>query len=304
MELRHLRYFVAVAEELNVRRAAERLHVSQPPLSRQIHDLEDEIGAKLFLRGKRGMQLTEAGRYLLPEAQQILSQSARAVRLTNAASRGEAGRLSLAYSAAVFDPVFSRAVRVFRQRFPLVDLAMRELSFAAQLQALLDQQIDLGYVVFGSMQSETDFTSECIRRVPTCISFPRDHPMAKKKNLKLADLAEEPFIFPRQSMSVFRSHLLDLCRKAGFTPKIAQEADNAMGIIGLVAAGVGVAFTPETGRIFEAMGIELRALPPDVPMFELHAISRRNNTSTLLPAFLTILRESARQEDRGKKKRA
>jgi DNA-binding transcriptional LysR family regulator len=300
MELRHLRYFVAVAEELNVRRAAERLHVSQPPLSRQIHDLEDEIGAQLFLRGKRGMQLTDAGKFLLQEARQILSQSERAVQLTNAASRGEAGRLSLAYSAAIFDPAFSSAVRLFRHRFPLVDLAMRELSFSGQLQALLDNQIDVGYIVFGSLYTQEEIESECIRRVATCVALPRDHPLAKRKHLMLRDLANEPFIFPRRSMSTFRAWLIDLCRTAGFTPKIAQEGDNAMGILGLVASGVGVAFTPETGRIFQAMGIEFRALPADVPKFELHAVRRRDNPSTLVPAFLKILRESALSGGKGK----
>ncbi len=298
MELRHLRYFVAVAEELNVRRAAERLHVSQPPLSRQIHDLEDEIGAKLFLRGKRGMQLTEAGKFLLEEARQILGQSERAIRLTNAASRGEAGRLSLAYSAAIFDPAFSRAVRLFRQRFPLVEVAMRELSFSLQLQALLDRQIDIGYVVFGAMQTETDLAFECIRQVATCIALPRDHPLAKRKQLKLQDLAREPFIFPRQSMSTFRAWLLELCRAAGFTPQIVQEGDNAMGILGLVASGGGVAFAPDTGRIFQAMGVEFRALPPATPKFDLHCVWRRDNTSPLVPAFLNILRECARPDDK------
>jgi DNA-binding transcriptional LysR family regulator len=288
MELRHLRYFVAVAEELNVRRAAERLHVSQPPLSRQIHDLEEEIGAQLFLRGKRGMQLTEAGRFLLEEARQILGHSERAIRLTNAASRGEAGRLSIAYSAAIFDPVFSRAARIFRQRFPLVELAMGELSFSTQLQALLDKQLDMG-----PQHPDNELIFECIRRVDTCIALPSDHPLAKRRHLKLRDLAGEPFIFPRQSMSTFRAWLLEMCQSAGFTPKIVQEADNAMGIMGLVAAGVGVAFTPETARIFKSMGFECRVLD-EVPKFELHCVWRRDNNSPLLPAFLKILRECAR----------
>jgi DNA-binding transcriptional LysR family regulator len=301
MELRHLRYFVAVAEELNVRRAAERLHVSQPPLSRQIHDLEAEIGAQLFIRGKRGMQLTEAGQFLLLEARQILGQSERAIRLTNAASRGEAGRLSIAYSAAIFDPAFTQAIRVFRQRFPLVELAMREVSFSGQLQALLSKELDIGYVVFGSLQTEKDFASECMREVPTCIVLPRDHPLAKRKHVKLQDFANEPFVFPRQSMSTFRAWLLELCRSAGFTPKIAQEADNAMGILGLVAAGVGVAFSPETGRIFQSMGVEFRTLPPPVPKFQLHTIWLRDNTSPLLPAFLKILRECVRESDKRRK---
>jgi DNA-binding transcriptional LysR family regulator len=304
MELRHLRYFVAVAEELNVRRAAGRLRVSQPPLSRQIHDLEDEVGARLFQRSQRGMQLTEAGRYLLPQARQILAQSERALHLANAASRGEAGRLSVAYSAAVFDPAFARAVRLFRHRFPLVDLEMRELSFSAQIKALLDSQIDAGYLVLGSRQGEEELASECLRRVATCIALPRDHPLTKRKQLKLSDLVDEPFVFPRTSMSTFRTWLLELCRAAGFTPKIAQEADNAMGILGLVASGVGVAFSPETGRIFGSMGVEFRTLPPGTPMFDLQILWRRDNTSPLLPTFLNILRESTRAEIKSRAGRA
>jgi DNA-binding transcriptional LysR family regulator len=127
------------------------------------------------------------------------------------------------------------------------------------------------------------------------------HPLTKRKQLKLRDLSNEPFVFPRQTMSTFRVWLLDLCRAAGFTPQIVQEADNAMGILGLVAAGVGVAFTPDTGRIFQAMGIEFRALPPATPQFELHLVSRRDNQSLLLPAFQSILRESVRAGGKSKK---
>src|ERR1700680_3842603 len=126
MELRHLRYFVAVAEELNVRQAAARLHLSQPPLSRQIHDLEEEVGTKLFVRSQSGMQLTEAGRTFLTEARSILAQSQRAVQLAQAASRGEAGHLDIAYAVEGFEPVLLRVIRLFRQLFPMVELGIRE----------------------------------------------------------------------------------------------------------------------------------------------------------------------------------
>src|SRR5512135_2642707 len=183
MELRHLRYFVAVAEELNVRRAAERLHVSQPPLSRQIHDLESEVGAKLFLRSKQGMELTDAGRFLLKEARQILSQSERAVQLAQAAGRGEAGRLELAYSAAFYDPAYVRAVRVFRKRYPAAELRIRDLLTYQQIQELLEKRLDLGYVGLRFPELEKDLAFECVRQGALWAAFPPDHPLARRRSV-------------------------------------------------------------------------------------------------------------------------
>ena len=172
MELRHLRYFVAVAEELNVRRAAERLHVSQPPLSRQIHDLEAEVGAELFVRSRQGMQLTEAGQFFLKEARQILSQSQRALQLTQAAGRGENGRLDLAYHAAFFDPVFTRAVRQFRKRFPSVELRIRELLTYQQIQELLEKRLDLGYVGLRFPELEPDLMFQRVHQGALWVALP------------------------------------------------------------------------------------------------------------------------------------
>ena len=147
MELRHLRYFVAVAEELNVRQAATRLHLSQPTLSRQIHDLENEVGTHLFVRRQSGMLLTEAGRTFLKEARSILAQSQRAVQLAQAASRGEAGHLDIAYAVEGFEPVLLRVTRLFRRLFPMVELGIREMQYHQQIQELINQRIDIGYVV-------------------------------------------------------------------------------------------------------------------------------------------------------------
>jgi DNA-binding transcriptional LysR family regulator len=170
MELRHLRYFVAVAEELNVRQAATRLHLSQLPLSRQIHDLEDEVGTKLFVRSRSGMGLTEAGRTFLNEARSILAQSQRAVQLTQAASRGEAGHLDIAYAVGGFDPVLLRVIRLFRQLFPMVDLGMRELPYHQQIQELLNQHIDIGYVGIRFPELESELVFECVRKAPFLVS--------------------------------------------------------------------------------------------------------------------------------------
>ncbi|HVU38194.1 MAG TPA: LysR substrate-binding domain-containing protein [Opitutales bacterium] len=294
MELRHLRYFVAVAEELNVRRAAERLHVSQPPLSRQIHDLEDEVGVKLLIRSRRGVELTEAGRFFLAESRQILEQGQRAITLAKAAGRGEAGRLVVAYTASLFDPDFSAAVRKFKHRFPLVDMEFRELTPYQQIQELSGRQIDLAYVPFRFPELEQEMAFECVREVATCAVLPQGHPLAKKERLSPRDLAGEPFVFPRFTMPSVRAWYFDLCRTAGFIPRIVQEADNPLSVLGLVSVGVGVTFSSEAQSIFRSMGLIFRSLPRGTPKFKLHLMWRRDNPSPVLQSFVAIVRDHMR----------
>ena len=186
MELRHLRYFVAVAEELNVCQAATRLHVSQPPLSRQIHDLEDEVGTQLFVRSQSGMSLTEAGGTFLQEARSILSQSQRAVQLAQATSRGEAGHLDIAYAVEGFEPVLLRVIRLFRRLFPMVELGIRELPYHQQVQELIHQRIDLGYVGIRFPELESELVFECVRKAPFLVALPPEHPLAKQRRLRLS----------------------------------------------------------------------------------------------------------------------
>jgi DNA-binding transcriptional LysR family regulator len=290
MELRHLRYFVAVGEELNVRQAAARLHVSQPPLSRQIHDLEDEVGAKLFVRSRRGMHLTEAGQMFLNEARQILFQSQRAVQLAQAACRGEAGNLEIAYSAAVLDPVLLRVMRLFRQRFPLVEMGLRELQYHQQVHELLDKRIDLGYVGMRFPELESELVFECLRRVPSWVALPPGHRLLKRR-LTLRTLKNETFVSVRRTAPGYHNWFLSLCRSAGFTPEIAeQEADGALSLLGLVSAGFGVAIVPETFRQFLSVEVEFRPLPSNTPPFDIHIAWHRDNQSSVLHTFLEMMR--------------
>ncbi|HEY5914278.1 MAG TPA: LysR substrate-binding domain-containing protein [Verrucomicrobiae bacterium] len=291
MELRHLRYFVAVAEELNVRRAAERLHVSQPPLTRQIHDLEEEVGAQLFVRGHDGMQLTEAGRFFLREAHQILSQSQRAVQLARAADRGEAGHLNLAYTAAFYDPVFARAIRVFRRRFPAVVLNLRELLTYQQIPELLEKRLDLGYVGLRFVELEQELVFECVRRGVLWVALPPDHPLAKRRRVPLRALAKEPFVGPPRTAPAYCDALLNFCRSAGFVPEIVQEGNNAQCILELVSAGVGVSLVPDTFRHLLSTEVEFRELAPAAPPLEFHIAWRRDSQSHPLHSFLKTLRE-------------
>jgi DNA-binding transcriptional LysR family regulator len=297
MELRHLRYFVAVAEELNVRQAATRLHLSQPPLSRQIHDLEDEVGTKLFVRSQSGMRLTEAGRTFLKEARLILAQSQRAIQLAQAASRGEAGRLDIAYAIEGFEPVLLRVTRLFRQLFPMVELGIRELQYHQQVQELINRRIDLGYVGIRFPELESELEFECLRKAPYLVALPPGHPLAKRRRLRLSELANEKFISIRRTAPAYHSRFVSHCRSAGFEPEIApEEGDGALSLLGLVSAGFGVALVPETFQQILPIEVEFRPFRPSIPTFDFHIAWRRDNQSTLLHAFLELLRKHARAE--------
>jgi DNA-binding transcriptional LysR family regulator len=297
MELRHLRYFVAVAEELNVRRAAERLRVSQPPLSRQIHDLEDEVGAKLFVRMKAGMRLTKAGEYFLKEARQILSQSQRAVQTALAASRGEAGHLEIAYTPTVFDPEFPRVMRIFQKCFPLVELRIRELFSQEQTRGLLEKQIDLGYVAFRYPELEKELTFKCVRRADMYVALPPHHPLCRKRQITLRALANEGFVSVRRLAPAFHSWVTELCGQAGFIPKIAYDADSPLSLLGSVAAGIGVALVPETGRHFQSVDVKFRRLPASVPKMEFYIAWRKDNDSPVLRTFLEMLMKQMQRKE-------
>lgn len=296
MELRHLRYFLAVAEELNVRQAAARLHVSQPPLSRQIGDLEQEVGAKLFVRSRRGMQLTEAGQMLLKEARQILFASQRAIQLAQAASRGAAGRLEIAYSAAFFDPVLLRVIRLFRQRFPLVEFGLRELQYHQQVHELVDKRIDLGYVGIRLPELESELVFECIRRAPLWVALPPGHRLAKRR-ITMRALQNETFISFRRTAPATHNWFVNLCRSNGFVPTIAEEEpDGALTLLGLVSAGFGVALVPEAFRTLLSVEIEIRPLASTIPRFDFHIAWHRDNQTSVLHAFLETMRDHVRAE--------
>jgi len=290
MELRHLRYFVAVAEELNVRRAAERLRVSQPPLSRQIHDLEDEVGAALFIRSKQGMQLTDAGHFFLKEAREILAQSRRAVEQAQAASRGEAGRLAFAYDGALFDPAFTRVMREFRARFPAVGLSISELPTYQQVPELLDRRIDLAYLGLRFRELEKELEFAWVARPGILIAIPPGHPLARKRVIETSDMAKEPIIAPPKVESGFFELLVNSCRNAGFEPNIIQAGNNALCMLQLVAAGVGVAPVPETFQRLFAIEVEYRPLNLPKSPLDFYIAWRRDNRSPALAAFIKMIR--------------
>ena len=248
IELRHLRYFIAVAEELHFGHAAARLNISQPPLSQQIQILEQQIGARLFTRTNRSVSLTEAGRQCLADSRQILSQvddaAARAARLHH----GETGELRIGFtSSAPFIKAVSDTLSTFRRRYPDVHIQTRETNTREQIVPLNEGALDLG--LMRNTQLPETLVWERVLREPLLAMVPRDHPLASQPRVSLRELAREPFVFfdPHVGTGLY-DDILGLLRRYDLTPTIAQEVGEAMTIIGLVAAGLGVSILPASFR--------------------------------------------------------
>ncbi|WP_265670803.1 LysR family transcriptional regulator [Klebsiella grimontii] len=248
IELRHLRYFIAVAEELHFGHAAARLNISQPPLSQQIQILEQQIGARLFARTNRSVSLTEAGRQFLADSRQILTQvddaAARAARLHH----GETGELRIGFtSSAPFIKAVSDTLSTFRRRYPDVHIQTRETNTREQIVPLNEGALDLG--LMRNTQLPETLIWERVLREPLLAMVPRDHPLASQPRVSLRELAREPFVFfdPHVGTGLY-DDILGLLRRYDLTPTIAQEVGEAMTIIGLVAAGLGVSILPASFR--------------------------------------------------------
>lgn len=244
IELRHLRYFIAVAEELHFGRAARRLNISQPPLSQQIRILEQQIGARLLDRTNRSVQLTAAGRQFLLDARQILQNVAQAADKAARMHRGDLGELRIGFtSSAPFIKVISDALFAFRQCYPAVHIQMQEINTQQQLAPLNEGRLDLG-VMRNTPLPET-LEHKLILREPLYAVFPRDHRLAKEALISVRELAQESFIFfaPQVGTALF-SETMSLLQRYDVSPNIAQEVGEAMTILGLVATGLGVSILP------------------------------------------------------------
>lgn len=291
MELRHLRYFVAVAEGLNIRRAAEKLRISQPPISRQINDLEAELGVKLFDRSNRKLRLTNAGESFLKEATEILSRVQHATQLAQAVNRGEAGTLIIAYGGPVSGILPASVMRRCHEIFPWMELVIREMSPRDQVQALLESQIDLGYVGLNPVELQDILCFESIRKVEILVALPSNHPLIEKNSLKLEELAQEHFIMvERTSSPTAYDKAVNILKSAGFIPNVAHQADKSQNLLRLVAAGFGIALVTDLFRNYAMQDVVFRPLKERIHI-DWHVAWHRDNDSPLLKTFLTILRE-------------
>ncbi|MCK9986504.1 MAG: hypothetical protein AzoDbin1_02976 [Azoarcus sp.] len=246
MELRHLRYFVAVAEELNFTRAAARLHIGQPPLSMQIRDLEVEIGTSLFERNKRRVALTEAGRRFLEHAREILTRSQLATEDARRAGKGELGELRVGFTSSLpYTTTLSDVLHTYRRDFPQVALSLREMFTGAQFEALQRGEIDVGFVRYRGLDVPAGIVTREIGRDSLRLVVNAAHPLAHRAEVSLAEFRDEGFIaYPPDVGTGLPAIVDDLCRKAGFEARIVQRAREATTQIGLVASGLGVAVLP------------------------------------------------------------
>ena len=288
MELRHLKYFVAVAEERHFGRAAARLKIAQPPLSRQIQALEKELGLLLFERTRRQVDLTPAGETFLTHARRIFESVDLAVHEAQRAGKGESGRLVVAYPSTFASSGMPELVRAFRARYPLVELVLHELPPQQQLDEIKENRVDVGFVR-GPVEDPT-FETELVRREAFLAALPSGHPLSGRKVIPLSLLAREPFVlFPRHRGPGYFDYILRLCNSAGFTPRIVQEAPQ-MDIVSLVAANLGVSLVPASVRTFRRSGIVLRPIV-GAPKTELLVVWSVLNRSAVLQEFLDVLRK-------------
>lgn len=292
MELRHLRYFVAVAEELSFSRAAERLQIAQPPLSQQIQALEKELKVKLFDRKKRPLQLTRAGQTLLEEAYVTLAQLDQAVHKTQRIYRGELGYLTVGFTSSIANSVLPEILHTFRAQYPAVNLLLIEESSGSQLQGLRDRRTDIIFAYQYQEIAETqDLSMIALLQEPLVVVLPANHPLASQSTVSLAALTEEPFVMPlHQVVSGLSSQIYHLCSQAGFIPKVAQEAIFMVTILGLVAGGLGVSLLPASVQSLQRQGVVYRPIQEQTPATQLTALWRSANTSAALRNFLTVIK--------------
>ncbi len=292
MELRHLRYFVAVAEELSFTRAAGRLHMAQPPLSTRIRLLEEELGAKLFDRTKRKVDLTQAGRHLLGRARSILAAADAAVKETRRAAAGETGELRLGYAASsMFTESLPSALREYQRAWPQVQLLVTDMPSRDQLYAIHRRELDVGIVRKPDMPMPTGVRTEEWYKASLVAAIPRDHPLSKKRSIAVADLQGEPLVtYPRDSGIGLYWRVIELCVRAGFQARVVQEARDPSVLVGLVSAGIGISIVPADTRCIRLEGVVYRELQGPEAFSALHIAYRGADRDAHLLTLLDRLR--------------
>lgn len=300
MELRHLRYFLAVAEEGHVTRAAERLGMQQPPLSQQIRALERELDVRLFRRLPRGVELTEAGAAFLAEVRTILGEVDHAVAAARRTARGEQGRLALGFtSSAPFHPFVPRTIRAFREAWPRVSLTLEESGTTALIEAVRGGRIDAAFIRT-PVADPAGLRLDPLLEEPMVVALPAEHPLAPPAGgeataIALRALAAETFlVFRRPDGPGLYDTTIAACLAAGFTPRIGQEAPRIVSTLNLVAAGLGIALVPSSLQRMQMDGVAWRRLAgARRPTAPINLASRRHDASAVVRRFLALARRTA-----------
>lgn len=291
MDLRHLRYFVTLAEERHFTRAAERLGIKQPPLSQQIRQLELEMGTALFHRLTRGVELTEAGSVLLEEARKILEHAALAKASVQSRARGESGRIRVGFAGATyFHPRVPEIIQTYRERYPNVTLSPEQSNTPRLIESLRRGLIDVAFVRPPVSDSE-EIVVEPVVEEPMRIVLPTAHARARNRSVPLIALAEETLIlFPRTIGPGLYDSIIASCQRAGFSPRLGQEAPQISSIVHLVAAGFGVSIVPQSIEQIRAERIVYIPIKGEAPRAPISLAYRKDRASTTVRNFVALAR--------------
>jgi DNA-binding transcriptional LysR family regulator len=288
VELRHLRYFVAVAEELNFGRAARRLHMTQPPLSLQVRQLEEELGCTLLNRTKRSVELTEIGAIFLEQARRIVADADAALRLVRRVQRGEVGELVIGFSADVSYESLPQILLRYRAQFPDVSLQLHEMPTSQQVIALRGGQIDLGMLHPPIDTDEIDL--QVFRSEPLVVALPQGHRLLGQERITLRDLNGERVVrFARLLSPGHQDAIWSAVMNAGVKIEVVQEANQSLTLISLVAAGIGITLLPASVRVIQRLGVHYRELSGPTPVHETAIAWRRSNDREVLRTMIDLV---------------
>lgn len=291
MELRHLRYFAAVAEHLNYSEASRRLHVAQPAVSQTILDLEGELGVALFTRTRRSVELTAAGSVFLREAGEILRRATEAQRLAKRAAQGEVGRLSIGFFGSATAPILPLLVQTYRQAFPAVELQLLELNPDQQLAAFEQGRIDIAFSRPLPLETREHFHQDVIYQDRLAVALPVKHRLVKKRVVAVKELAGESFVlFHRQGAPGLYDEVIAMCCRHGFSPKVVSEANFMATVITLVESGMGVSLVPGSVRSLNRPHAVIREILPSSPAIPLCLIRPKANRNPAATAFLEVIK--------------
>jgi DNA-binding transcriptional LysR family regulator len=297
VDLRHLRYFIAVAEEGHITRAAERLGMQQPPLSQRIKAIEGELDVQLFRRKPRGVELTDAGQAFLRNARAVLAQFDHTFETTRRTARGEEGDICVGITpTSPFHPFIPRVIRAFRETYPAVDLRLEERLGQDLLDLLCKEQIDAAFLRTATVDRD-GLICDLLLEEPMLAALPSQHPLAQRRRntLTLKNLASEAFIFYRPLGAGLNEIMMLACRAAGFSPRVGQEAPRVTSALSLVAVGLGVSLVPASLQHVTMNGVVYRALAGPVRPKAPHTlVSRRGDPSPVVRHFVRLVRQAAK----------
>jgi DNA-binding transcriptional LysR family regulator len=294
VELRHLRYFVSVAETLHFGQAAVRLGIAQPSLSHQIRQLEAELQTTLLRRTKRHVELTEAGRLFLEESREIIARTDRAALIARRVGRSDVPRLRVGVGFCMEHSNVAACVGEFNAVHDEIHVELRTMSVPVQLAALSEGRLDVGFV--RPPVADRALASEVLLREPLVVALPPKHPLTRRRAIPLRSLANEPFVFViRDAVPVFHDTVLRICRQAGFVPHAPHEVDHLQMVLAMVAAGSGLSLVPEGARRVAHHGVVFRPIQPAEDPIETVIAWRREDSSPALRAFIDVVRRGFRR---------